>query len=1027
MKKIYSFVLMAMMLLIGTNVWAQNTISLKYYDGAKAGKDTTFATLQEAIDSIAPGDSATITLSANLQLPQGVLIPHVKSVASDADKIVNREGQRICIDLNGKNITMASSGGNQTLFTLMKGTLRFTGRGRIERDADRKPSGSTSDDQTIFHRCAIAVTGVDGNKNDATKDRSKQVWSTLYIDKDVTVVGHGNDCFGIGLNDIGQVVPNFADFNSSFLGYTCYQTGDNRNMWSNTNSQFSAFGARIYIDGTVDGTVRGVNVAGNINQTPGVVEGEDKKQRHKDAYPYYDHNYPYIKIGKTADVYCEPQDIDDNGNGGIYLGGWAVVDIEGAVHGQTGIMVKAGDVLVKDGSVYSDSPNFNSDGNYHGTVEGSGIFVTSSADYAGESSVSIAGDSYIAGKGGCAIIDVCATSTSEQTTTAVSHIDITGGTIVAGDKGAISLGAGTEVNTDITGGVVDGKVDIGDAVDPNQRAHADVTTLLPNTTNYHTTVIADEDGNKTIVVSKGGTLNTYATWSDIVSHEGGNYTGFENVVIGDGINTITQTLDKLEINSGYKEEDPSTTVHNQTLTIKNHATLQVNQLTMNGFARITVEAGGKLIVQGEQGIVAPSVNNITLESSESAQAYFLFHPGVQSNRHPMATVKLTSKGYVKNGDYDQKVWQRFGVPAYTSKVEEGAVTRKSTNKIEYNDAGWIAAYDYAQDDWITMPDEAAFVPFQCYAASSVATEPNHTIYTFTCPLMGNTDFTLPLNAHTEWNYYANSYMAPINIRQMLTSFVNNNANVRGTVYVYRSEDNWWDNINLASSYFGAPQTTIDPMQAFIFQKREEGTADAVIDYKNHIYNPDPNTTAVAAPARSNEVFSTAIIEIAAADGAKDKLYLLESDKFSADFDNGYDAAKYMNNESFNLFAGEQLGMIATDNLNGTEISMTTKDQTSFTMTFSNVTNMEYAIRDNLTGTETAIEEGATYMFSTAADANVEGRFEIVPVAKMPTAIENIEETAAVKGIYTITGQFVGNDYHNLPNGVYVVDGKKIVK
>lgn len=1050
MRKIYSLVLMATALLIGTNAWGQTlTVQLVNHDDATKSKK--YPTLQAAIDAIGADQTGTITLLDDQELTQCVLIPNLTAADTVGKiRIANRERQHITIDLAGKSITTASTA-NTACIALIKGELNIIGEGSIE----RYNNGYVGN----WNRGAIVVSGTDGMKAGYTGtwpntkgnggsvtipdfckvDRSKQEWSSLYIGKDVTVTSESTGSFGIGVQDIGSSIPD--GFNKDFLGYTCLYTKDNANdnvstlpLWNCPSTEaWSCFGVKIVIDGKVYGERRGINVLGSINQTPGTVE-EGVTSRKYATYPFYDHYFPYVKIGKDANVYCKQSGISDDGNGGIYLGGWAVIDIEGTVHGQTGIMVKAGDVLVQDGSVYSDSPNFNSDGNYHGTVEGSGIFVTSSASYAGESSVTITGDSYIAGKGGCAIIDVCATSTSEQTTTAVSHIDITGGTIVAGGKGAISLGAGTEVNTDITGGIVDGKVDIGDAVDPNQRAHADVTDLLPNTTNYHTTVIEDEDGNKTIVVSKGGTLGTYDTWSNIVTHEGGNYTGFENVVIGDGTNTITQTLDKLEIISGYKEEAPSTTVHNQTLTIKNHATLQVNQLTMNGFARITVEAGGKLIVKGEQGIVAPSVNNIILESSESAQAIFLFHPKVQSNRHPNATVKLTSKGYKKaNG---QKVWQRFGVPSYTSKVEEGAVIRYSTdpgdNPVTYNYAGWIDVYDYSIDNWKTMPDADAFVPFQCYAASSVATEANQTVYTFKCPLMGNSDFTLPLNEYTEWNYYANSYMAPIDINEMLTDFVGNNANLEATVYVYRSADNWWDAINLGDfgGYFATPaQTTIDPMQAFIFRVRD-GEKDAVINYKKHIYNPDPTTTPVAAPARNREVSAgTAMIEIAAADGAKDKLYLIESDNFSADYDNGYDAAKYMN-ESFNLFASvndEKMAKVATDNLEGTVLGMNTKEQTSFTMTISHVNNINYAIRDNFTGTEIEMVEGATYMFSTAANANIEGRFEIVPVAKMPTAIENIEATAAAKGIYTVTGQFVGNDYHSLPNGIYVVDGKKIVK
>jgi hypothetical protein len=173
-----------------------------------------------------------------------------------------------------------------------------------------------------------------------------------------------------------------------------------------------------------------------------------------------------------------------------------------------------------------------------------------------------------------------------------------------------------------------------------------------------------------------------------------------------------------------------------------------------------------------------------------------------------------------------------------------------------------------------------------------------------------------------------------------------------------------------------------------------------------------------------------MIEITAADGTKDAIRLVENGQFSAAFDNSYDAAKYMNENSFNLFAevnDEKMGIIASDNLDGTMISMTTKGQTSFTMTISHVSGMNYAVRDMLTGTEIDMVEGATYMFSVPADANVEGRFQIIEKANAPTAIDNIEATAAVKGIYTITGQFVGNDYHSLPNGIYVVDGKKIVK
>ncbi len=764
-----------------------------------------------------------------------------------------------------------------------------------------------------------------------------------------------------------------------------------------------------------------------------------------ETYSSYVRIYPTGIVKAQDDIHGNVGDSDQPF--GIYAGGYGRWKVEGTVTGCTGALVKSGIVDFENatvegtGTVYTTANNSKSGS----AATGSGIVISTEDSYVGESQVSVKGDSYIAADNGFALEEIITTQ-SGQGESKVEAITIDGGTF-AGGKVGVDPNTGDPIEGTITitektvagdqtvtinglsvtgtGGYV---TEATDGVSIGGKSLEEY--FASQGTGIHITTVPDGDGTSTYVISQGAapTPGNYVSTNADNSNASVKWITNAEDVIATGRHL---KLAELEINDFTDNE--KTNPREQTLTIQSNATLEVGRVILGPEAHIIVKAGGKLLVTGTDGIIANQYDNITLESSESAQAIFLFHPLVSSNRHPKATVQLTSKGYRKaNG---QKVWQRFGVPSYTSKVEEGAVIRYSTdpgdNPVTYNYAGWIDVYDYSIDNWKTMPDADAFVPFQCYAASSVATEANKTVYTFKCPLMGNADFTLPING--TWNYYANSYMAPIDINEMLTDFVGNNANLEATVYVYRSADNWWDAINLGDfgGYFATPaQTTIDPMQAFIFRVRD-GEKDAVINYKKHIYNPDPTTTPVAAPARNREAITagTAMIEIAAADGAKDKLYLIESDNFSAEYDNGYDAAKYMN-ESFNLFASvndEKMAKVATDNLEGTVLGMNTKEQTSFTMTISHVNNINYAIRDNFTGTEIEMVEGATYMFSTAANANIEGRFEIVPVAKMPTAIENIEATAAAKGIYTVTGQFVGNDYHCLPNGIYVVDGKKIVK
>ena len=54
---------------------------------------------------------------------------------------------------------------------------------------------------------------------------------------------------------------------------------------------------------------------------------------------------------------------------------------------------------------------------------------------------------------------------------------------------------------------------------------------------------------------------------------------------------------------------------------------------------------------------------------------------------------------------------------------------------------------------------------------------------------------------------------------------------------------------------------------------------------------------------------------------------------------------------------------------------------------------------------------------------------VLYVKKTTTGIENVK-TIAVKNdnhIYTIDGRFVGNDFNALGRGLYIVNGKKVVK
>jgi hypothetical protein len=164
----------------------------------------------------------------------------------------------------------------------------------------------------------------------------------------------------------------------------------------------------------------------------------------------------------------------------------------------------------------------------------------------------------------------------------------------------------------------------------------------------------------------------------------------------------------------------------------------------------------------------------------------------------------------------------------------------------------------------------------------------------------------------------------------------------------------------------------------------------------------------------------------------DNMTLIEGYNFSEAFDNGYDAQKFMNNAKHNLYAqtmNGEMGTIATNNLEGTVLSFNATQAGVYTISFDAVMGGAYALKDNRTNAVINIEEGATYMFAAEEGVN-EARFSIVGRADAPTAIEEVENVVkGQEGVYTITGVYVGEKaiLNTLPAGVYVVDGKKIVK
>jgi len=475
-----------------------------------------------------------------------------------------------------------------------------------------------------------------------------------------------------------------------------------------------------------------------------------------------------------------------------------------------------------------------------------------------------------------------------------------------------------------------------------------------------------------------------------------------------------------------------------------------NGLDVQGESQVIVESGATLQI-GEGGINTEKPENIIIEANENGAASLLLDPTITVNQTPNLTVRMTAKQIgKKDGDY---YWHRFAMPVdagITSWEKEGALDPSLANNYPTYLYGW----DYENNEWLKLTHGVVdMTPLQGYTLTLASDEmPGVTglqdvTYIFKGNLVGNTDKALNFQAEG-FNFFGNSYTGYMDVLTLIQGIESNN--VEGTVYMWCNDPD--DDEGRYQSYEGVSllslqnptlrlfladwQKEVAPMQTFILRLRGADSANEEVSYASTIWgNPryGNNSAPVPAPRRAvaaNSIENHMAIVVTAANSKGSRVEFTQDVDRSDAFESGYDVVKYMNENAINLYAtvgGEDLSAVVTDAIEGKTLSLKTNNEIAYTMSFKNVIGNEYAIRDNVTGTVTAITEGNIYEFAAQPNSLIEGRFEIVSRANAPTAIENTEVNANVKGIYTIMGQYLGENFDILPAGVYVVNGVKIVK
>ncbi len=497
------------------------------------------------------------------------------------------------------------------------------------------------------------------------------------------------------------------------------------------------------------------------------------------------------------------------------------------------------------------------------------------------------------------------------------------------------------------------------------------------------------------------------------------------------------------------------------VTIPNGYTAITNDVSIESGGSISIAPQGALKVNTISGANA---NNLSLQANENGSATLLFKNTDKVNASIQLYSIASSDGLRDSiaGNFKDPKWQYLGIIAESAQYS--ALNPDGTTN-------WMYRWDETKNSTSCWAEKLkSGSTLSAWIGYGIAQE-KATLYNYSGTLI-NSDHTYSLtftsnDGYTEdrgYNLITNSYSAPIDIATInTTNFVNAVENI----YIYNtgSYAEWRDNNN--SFGFGPGQMipipvnsisalgneyphTIPSGQAF-FVKANNNSATFTVNYNSNVYNATNTATQKRAPKADSNEFNVLKIQVTSTT-SNDRLYLLEHENCTPNFDNGYDAEKIFDNPNGpQIYASNTFGYtsINTDTtFNGQTIGFIANSESEiYTMTFDIEKLHSYDeiyLYDSQTGIYTNILEEELYQFYGNTTPN-NNRFTIVakqsesPESNTTTSIELVTWEDIISQnetiyLYTTTGQLINILHPNstidltVPAGIYIVKcGDKTLK
>lgn len=437
--------------------------------------------------------------------------------------------------------------------------------------------------------------------------------------------------------------------------------------------------------------------------------------------------------------------------------------------------------------------------------------------------------------------------------------------------------------------------------------------------------------------------------------------------------------------------------------------ISVGNVRVSDEASIHITSTGGLTI-GNEGIQCANNDGsaIIIDNLKAGAGFFRIDQNYNGEM-PRITMRYQTKSTLDSGANKDATWQYIGAPGEDASVH-----------VDYNT--WLYRLDESQADWVLMPqhNNHTLSPFQGYAL----TQYGQPTYEWNAQMI-NRDCTIPLTYHFDGrkgqNLIANSYTAPIDVTQMLPEdfqMIEGQSeyyDITQTLYLYNSGSwNAWHtqdslgtgissdgNNTTPGQYYAIPvlavaegyipeRPTIAPMQGIYVRVRAKKTGgdthvgNIIFDYDRIVMREGHDMhRPMRAPKKSDiasipsENFRRLRIVATSEHSGADRLYIIQDDINTRNYDNGYDAPNQATQGIVNIYtyeSGGKMEVSCANNIDSTYIGFMAGEDRTYTLHFNAIIGETLYLQDLVSGEKIYIVEDGTYTFEAEPQSTNNKRF-----------------------------------------------------